>query len=246
MPREPRDDVHAFPQTQWTLVGLVGQTTSEGQREALGLLLDRYLPALRTYLLLDRRLPPDRAEDVLQGFIASKVLEQKIIKRSDRTRGKFRTFLLRALHNYLIDQSRYANAQERAPAEGLANVDDHLNVTADDPPPSQAFDTAWAREVIAEAVKLMRHECEAGGRPDIWGIFEDRVLKPSMENATPMEYDELVKRLGLQSPQQASNVLMTAKRMFARALRSVVSEYAEPEGIEDEVRELKGVLARGN
>ena len=59
---------------------MVGQTSSDGQREALGVLLRRYLPALRTFLILDRRLTPERAEDLLQGFVTSKVLES-LLKR---------------------------------------------------------------------------------------------------------------------------------------------------------------------
>ena len=84
-PEEPRP----FPLTQWSLVGLAGQTTSDGQREALGILLRRYLPAMKTYLVLQRRLSPDQADDLLQEFVVSKVLEQRVIDRSDRDRGKF-------------------------------------------------------------------------------------------------------------------------------------------------------------
>jgi RNA polymerase sigma-70 factor (ECF subfamily) len=242
--RADDSDIHAFPHTQWTLVGLVGQTTSDGQREALGELLRRYLPALRTFLVLDRRLTPEKAADVLQGFVAGKLLEQKVLKRSDRSRGKFRTFLLAALRNYLIDQERYERAARRRPAEEIADVDEQFDVSSEEIEPSAAFDAAWARQVIGDAVELMRSECQAGRRADVWGVFEHRVLKPTLEDATPLEYDELVAQLGLQSPQHASNVLITGKRMFARALRAVVSQYAEPEAVEEELAELKAVLAR--
>jgi hypothetical protein len=46
------------------------------------------------------------------------------------------------------------------------------------------------------------------------------------------------------SPEQASNVLITAKRMFARALRSVVAKYADAGDVETEIRDLKSILAR--
>src|SRR4051812_23478431 len=103
MSRKPRDEVHAFPQTQWTLLGRAGEATSDGQRQALGTILQRYMPALRTHLLLERRLAPERADDLLQSFVSRKVLEQKLIRQADRQRGRFRTFLLRTLNNFVID-----------------------------------------------------------------------------------------------------------------------------------------------
>src|SRR4051812_38640775 len=87
-----------FPMTQWSLVARAGQPPAEA-RAALDVLLRRYAPALRAHLLLDRRMSGDRskAEDVLQGFVADKVLERNLIALADRERGRFRTFLLAAL-----------------------------------------------------------------------------------------------------------------------------------------------------
>src|SRR6476469_6253609 len=109
------DDITPFPQTQWTLLGRAGEATSDGQREALAALLLRYLPALRTHLLLERRLAPERADDLLQTFVSRKVLEQRLIRRVDRGRGTFRTFLLRSLNNFVNDELRHERAGARSP-----------------------------------------------------------------------------------------------------------------------------------
>ena len=104
---------------------------------------------------------------------------------------------------------------------------------------------AWARSVISEALRQMQAECESSGRTDLWGVFQCRVVGPILEGAPPVDYRELVERFGFQSPTQASNALTTAKRMYARALRSAVGEYARDEHeIESEIEELKGILAR--
>jgi hypothetical protein len=59
----------------------------------------------------------------------------------------------------------------------------------------------------------------------------------------PEPYDKLVGRLGLASPSQAANLLITAKRMFNRHLRAVVMEtVADPAQAEDEIEELKKCL----
>src|SRR6201999_3451227 len=93
--------------------------------------------------------------------------------------------------------------------------------------PDEHFDVAWARQLLAEAIRRTKEECTASGRADVWGVFETRVLDPMLHDAEPLGYDELVKRFGLTSPTQASNLLVTGKRTFARVLRALVAEYAK-------------------
>ena len=57
---------------------------------------------------------------------------------------------------------------------------------------------------------------------------------------TPEPYDVLVAQLDLASPSQASNLLITAKRMFVRHLHRVIAETVDtPANVEDELRELQ-------
>jgi DNA-directed RNA polymerase specialized sigma24 family protein len=65
--------------------------------------LRAYLPALRAHLVIRRRVHPDRADDLLQGFCSDQVLEKDLVPRAERDRGKFRTFLLTALDRYAIN-----------------------------------------------------------------------------------------------------------------------------------------------
>jgi DNA-directed RNA polymerase specialized sigma24 family protein len=232
-----------FPTTHWSLVVQVGLPDAEARREALGRLLERYLPALRAHLLWGKRLPPEEADDVLQDFVAGKIIERGLIGRADAALGKFRTFLLAALDRFLIDHFRQRNAKKRSPDGIPLEIGEHGDLLPSPPQPSDAFDVAWARSVLAEALRRMRAECEASGRADVWGVFQCRLLDPSLQGTEPIDYEQLVARFGLQSPSQASNVLITAKRMFARALRSVVGEYAmREEEIDAEIRELREIL----
>ena len=57
-------------------------------------------------------------------------------------------------------------------------------------------------------------------------MFESRILRPTLGGAEALPYEELVERFGFQSPMKAMNLLITARRMFARLLRSVIEEYA--------------------
>jgi RNA polymerase sigma-70 factor (ECF subfamily) len=238
-----------LPATEWSLVDLARQRTDHpAAREALAVLLKRYLPALRSHLVSDRRIDPERAEDLLQGFVADKIIEQKLLDHAARERGKFRSFLLATLDHYVISAHRLASAAKRRPETGLAALADNadrLEAGGNDDP-ARAFDVAWARELIAEAIARMRAECDRSGRPDVWRIFQARVLVPAMEGGEPVAYEHLVRELGLEAPLIACSLLATAKRMFARNLRAVAGEYADTSGAADaEISELREILAAG-
>ena len=218
----------------------------EGERAegaaALARLLSRYAPAMRAHLVRRKRVPADRAEDLVQGFIMGKVLQKKLLGRADRTKGKFRTFLLTALDRYVISEYRAETAQTRG--GGKVATLDALAEPAAAEGASDTFDVAWARGVLDRAIAAMRDECGASGRADVWGVFHDRLLAPTLHQSEPADYDTLIKRYGIATPTQASNLLITGKRAFARCLRAVLAEYAEgEEAIEAELRDLMAAVA---
>lgn len=207
-------------------------------------ILTRYMPALRLHLVIRKRIDEHRSEDLLQGFLSSKILEQGIIERASREKGRFRTFLLTAMDRFIISESRKDRAQKRGAASTVAIGDDTDIAHTFDEPDDQ-FDVAWARQVLAEAISRMQTECNDTGRSDVWGIFQTRVLDPMLKDAPPLEYDDLVKRFGLTSPTQASNLLVTGKRTFARILRSLVAEYSKEDAdIDEEIASLTQILSQ--
>src|SRR4051794_36682601 len=101
-----REAAARFPTTRWSLVARAGESgdaAEAARREALGVILGRYLPALRAHLLA-RRVPAGWVDDLLQGFIADKVIEYNLLGYADRGRGKFRTFLLTALDRFAANR----------------------------------------------------------------------------------------------------------------------------------------------
>lgn len=241
-----------FPITPWSLVGRAANATPDARRDSLGQLLQRYLPALRAHLVLRKGIKPQAADDLMQGFIADKVVASEILARADRERGKFRTFLCTALDHYVVSQSRRTRAKKRSPTgdgSAMADIDDVAEPADDDSPPApgesgDAFDVAWARQVIESAVEIMRADCLAGGRRDVWELFDLRVLGPTLRGEEPPPYEQIVKQTGATSPLQLSNLLVTGKRMFLRTLRGVIAEYArDDDEVEEELRDLKSVLA---
>jgi RNA polymerase sigma-70 factor (ECF subfamily) len=235
---------HAFPTTHWSLIAAAGQASGEEKRAALARLLGKYHLAMRSFLLYSMWIHPDRVDDLLQRFLADKVLGQDLINRADRERGRFRSFIAAALKRFVLNCLRDDSAAKRSPTTPLAADDNLSEAVADDLDPAALFDVVWAKQVLAQAVEQMRRECAEGARPDVWGVFEGRVLIPTLGQGEPVAYQDLVERYGFATPSQASNVLVTANRMFQRVLRGVISRYEKTdEEIDDELRELRRSLS---
>jgi RNA polymerase sigma-70 factor (ECF subfamily) len=246
MSRLPDGLREVFPATHWSLVDRARQSDEVARREALAHFLQQYLPALKMHLTAGKRLSVERAEDLLQGFVADKIIEQSILDHARRGQGKFRSFLLATLNHYIISQYRIESAAKRQPAQGLTEL--HANETqmsgGDDP--ADQFNIAWARELVAEAIQRMKAECFRSNRRDLWSIFEARLLKPAFDGHPPTDYAVLVEELSLATPLDACRLLTTAKRMFSRNLHAVASEYAVPEegGSDAEIEDLRKTLTK--
>ena len=231
-----------FPSTHWSAIAMAG---GEARRETLERLLQRYVPALRARLFARRSIPADQVDDLLQEFVAKKILEHDLIAQADPHLGKFRTFLLTAFDRFVANSLSKMGTQRRLlpaiPLDRVEPVDGPARHPAARP---EAFEIAWAEQTVHEALGRMQQECEAMGRQRIWETFQQRLARPLLEGVEPVPYERLVADLGFDSPIQVSNALVTAKRMYARCLRNVIGEYTDGgEEIETELRELRRILA---
>ena len=231
-----------FPSTHWTLVERAASQEEPVRRPALEEFLRRYLPALRAHVAAWGGLTATLADDLVQGFVCSRLLERNLLARVGREGGRFRTFLLTTLDRYVIDQLR-SERSRRPPAGAAAPPDDEVPAPVSGA--SEEFDAAWARAVVAEAVWLTRKECDGSGRADLWEVFRVRLLGPAFDGADPEPHDALALRVGAGGADRSANLLVTAKRMFRRNLRRAVRDYAlGEEDADDELAQLLATLQR--
>jgi DNA-directed RNA polymerase specialized sigma24 family protein len=194
--------------------------------EQLDRLIRLYWAPLRIYLMASFPGLRDRADELLQNFSEDKILKDGWLKRADRSRGRFRDFLKRSLHNFVLDY--LSKAEVRHAPISL----DELNQELPGPDsPSEQFDLMWARTVIAEALQQMEADCRDSnaGQPRrtcIWEIFRIRLLDPIFNEVDPAPYEQLIGRFELKSPTEAFNMLLSAKRIFKMHLGRVVAGYA--------------------
>jgi DNA-directed RNA polymerase specialized sigma24 family protein len=233
----------SFPLTEWSVVSAAGGLESPQRQIALDTVLVRYLPVLQSYVIRHFRVDPERANDWLQAFILDKVLEKDLLSHADPARVKFRSFLLKTLTNYIVQQLRKELCRGGGPGVSMSldNLPPHAELPA--PPVLEEFDLSWARQVMGEALRRMQRDCLTGGRQAHWCVFVGRLLQPLTQGGEAAPYETLVRQLGLASVGDASTLLLSAKRTFSRHFRSVVAEYVDEDSlVESEIRSIKQLI----
>jgi RNA polymerase sigma-70 factor (ECF subfamily) len=241
MAKQPGEGNVHFPSTQWTELAALARALAGGDLQALGPLNQRYQGPLRAYLVRERRLDADRADDLIQGFFLARFLTGDLLARADQHRGRFRTLVLTALNHFVASDWRARAAVKRGPERGVpTDVQDLEGKLSDTATPSDVFEAEWAQQVLREVLERVRERCRQDGRADPAGVLECRLLAEQ-----PASYDELVQRFGYQTPGQVSNAVRTARALYARALHEVLLLEARDEaGVEELRADLLSILGK--
>lgn len=215
-----------FPQTHWSVVSCAGGP-GEDSRRALEVLIQTYWPPLFAFLRRDGH-DPDTAKDLVQGYLA-RLLERRDLAGVGPDKGRFRSYLLAGLRNYLVSEARRENAVKRG-AGTVVSIETEeasrvLAVTAGTGlSPEAIYDRQWARTILERALNRLRAEHEAPARR---GIFE--ALQPALAGEDDEGYTALAARLGC-----TPGALAVTLHRLRRRLRELVR---------DEVRQTVGSAA---
>jgi RNA polymerase sigma factor (sigma-70 family) len=227
--------------TNWSLIFEAAQGDPAAASAAIERLVRRYWPAVYAYIRQSGRNVND-ASDLTQAFVCDVVLHRNLFQKADPSRGKFRTFLLRSLENFLRDNHRHNMRAKRSAANAplrLTNADLNTAEIAKDLTPEQAFARQWNTTMIRRALERVRAGCIASGLDVHWRVFEARVVKPMLFGDERVSYSKLVERLELDDAGQAANMMVTVKRRFVRALvEEIGCTVGDPMQVEEELREL--------
>ena len=98
-------------ETRWSLVTLAGSSASSNSKEALAKLCESYWHPLYSFLRRQGHATHD-AEDLTQQFFA-RLLTMNTFASADQTKGRFRSFLLGALKNFVVDDYRRSTSLKR-------------------------------------------------------------------------------------------------------------------------------------
>lgn len=227
-----------FGTTQYSLIELVKQGGEAG-RWALGEWYKIYRSPMRQYIV--RRFPglSNQADELVDAFIHKRVLEGRFFDHYvPDPQKRFRSYLKTSLIHHCISVWRH-EGRRGGPAFSLDEEFDAPDSTGPD-----NFDSFWARQVLAQAIRRVRSNCAHGKsvtKNRAWGVLEARFLRP-LRGKPVMDYTELVHRYDVSSPKIAQKAATQGKRMLADAIRSIVSQYPGSHDTESEIRDLLRIL----
>jgi len=203
-----------FPLTEWT------KLADSGQREAvLAELCERYWKPLYAYLR-GRGFSNEDAKDLVQGFFTERVLGQEFIRRADRTKGRFRNFLLVALRNYVINIERKRTSHSTPKPAGE-------EPSASDTAEAQ-FDRAWADALLERTLQELETECRRKGRDEHWKLFREWLLESRVGDGK-REMAEVCAKCGLSDAAQGYKTISKLKGRFREILRRHLRTLADTE-----------------
>ena len=236
-----------FQTTQWTAIEAAG-LDSRHNRVVLEDLLRRYWKPVYCYL---RRKGYDneQAKDLTQGFFHEIVLGRELIRRADRSKGRFRTLLLTALDRYLTSVHRKQTAQKRIPKDRLVHLEHgdsaQLPAAVDGLTSEDSFNYVWVSQLLDRMLTEVHAECCRGEMTVHWEVFAARVLQPIMEGTEAPALAQICNKYGIADTLKASNMIFAVKRRFQAALRRHLRESVASEAeVSEEMQELSKFLSK--
>ena len=237
-----------FVTTRWSIVLSAGESAGENQkaRDALAELCRTYWRPIFSFICWRGHSPED-AQDLTQDFFVS-ILRSNWFERADPNRGRFRSFLLKSLSNFLNNVAERDHAKKRGGEmkfvswdEWIAEAPSQISLpdkALDSLQPEVVFDLRWAATVVEQTLRRLREECESKGR---LRLFES--LSSHLTGNADASYTELSATLGI--PESAvKKQLYNMRQRYRWLLREEVSHTVEnPADVDDEIRHLCAVLA---
>ena len=230
-----------FRTTRWSVVLLSAQSQAAGSKEALAKLCNLYWYPLYGHIRR-RGFSPDDAQDLTQGFFLD-LLEHKALARADQQKGKFRSFLLASLKNFLSNETQRAQCLKRGGQIQFVYVDFseaedryEREEPAESLTPEKIFDARWALALLGEARNRLQREYVDSGKTAVFEALKGFV-DPVTTESVP-SYEEVAKRLNVSVPAVKTLIHRLRKRNTAIVREEILRTISDPGDVEAESREL--------
>ena len=226
--------------TRWTLIQRAGRNDDVGRR-ALEELCATYWPGVYGFLLQKVR-DAQRARDLTQGFFLD-LLSRGDLARVEEGKGRFRSFLYKASQNYASKEHHRESAQKRGggrmPLFLSELEEEHLPHPADDETPELAYDRAWARALVSQALRRLREEHLLRGKVEL----HDQLLPWLQAEGLPGGYRALAEKIGRSEGALKVAVFRMRERFRELLLLEVGQTLGDGEDPLQELRELLAALS---
>ncbi len=244
---QPLFEHRRFATTSWSKVVEAGNTGSENSRQALEELCQMYWYPLYAFV---RRKGYSRNEsaDLTQGFFAH-LLQNDRLQLSDQTRGRFRTFLISSITNFITQQWRRESAEKRGAGKtalifDFESADQRFqNEPSHELSPERLFDRGWALTILDQAMLDLRSDYVKSGKENVFEVLHSQIGRDEK-----IPYAELGEQLQM-SEGAIKVAIHRLRERYRLKLREIISQTVDTQDedssqtIDDEIRNLFEVLS---
>jgi len=237
-----RTDPAVFATTHWSVVLAAGQNSEPSALAALERLCRTYWFPLYAFARRQGNSPED-AQDLTQDFFA-RLLEKNHLAKADPDRGRFRTFLLRSMKNFQVNEWKRAGRLKRGGGLEFLSIDPNTaedRYAAEAPDefnPDAEYEMHWAVTLVEQVLTALRQEFNAADKARLFEELRGFIWG----DKSTASYAEIAGHLNLSE----GNVKVAVHRLrqrFRELLRAEVAHtVARPEDIDGELRYLISVL----
>jgi DNA-directed RNA polymerase specialized sigma24 family protein len=232
-----------FTTTHWSVVLAAANDQSNQVDEALEALCRTYWSPL--YVFLRRRgYTAHDAEDLTQAFF-ERILERNYLRAVDRSKGKFRSFLLATLQHFVANHHRDGRAQKRGGLCSFISLS-HESVEEQysqsvfaDLSAERSFERQWAMTLLEQVVGRLRDEFVAAGK----GTMFDAMKLFLTGDKPPGGYAQLALELETTEAALKMSVSRMRKRYGELLRAELANTLSDPAEVEDELRDLFAALS---
>ena len=231
-----------FATTSWTVVLQAAAKDPNQNSDSLAILCEAYWYPLYAFV---RRLgnSPVDAEDLTQSFFAE-LLAKSTLAKTDPDRGRFRTFLLTSLQNFLKNEHRKTSAIKRGGQHSILSLDFEAAESQYSLEPAhqrtaqKAFDRSWALALLNQVLNSLEQQYNDSGKTKLFDA-----LKSHLVGEASVPYSSLATDLGMK--EGAIKVAMHRLReRYGQMLRLQIAKTIEdPAHVDQELRYLFEVLS---
>jgi DNA-directed RNA polymerase specialized sigma24 family protein len=236
----------SFIETRWTLV-LRARGESPAAQTALGELCEAYYAPVLTFIR-QSGCQQEAARDLTQGFFAM-LLAGGGLDTVQQGRGRFRSFLLGAVKNFLANQYDRTQAAKRGGGQVVVSIEAGAGTGTTTelqipdpagPAPDTVFDREWALTLVERGLNLLAGEFAAAGKAEQFDTLKPWLLG----EVESLSQADTARRLGL-TEGAAKVAIHRLRKRFRELVKAEIAQTVDDTAqVQDELRYLLEVLSQ--
>jgi RNA polymerase sigma-70 factor (ECF subfamily) len=230
-----------FGTTRWTVVLAAGHADTEDMRRAMAVLCETYWYPVYAFVRRDG-YDANGAMDVTQGFFA-RLMEKRDLADVDRSRGRFRSWLLASVKHFISNERDRERAGKRGGGRKVVSIDAagveavYRLEPSRDISPDRVFERRWALALLDRVLQSMRAEYAGEGKGPVFEALKECLAGEDGCN------QRAAQTLGM-SDAAVRMAVVRMRRRYGELLRQEIARTVEtPEQVEEEIRFLFDAVA---